>query len=82
MRAVMVTTDDNPYDYFDQFEQWKDFDENAGYNTLSYLARVANVSDDMPDSIYNKEVERAVDEICYFNLTGNYKKIVRDVEDE
>ena len=78
----MVTTEDNPYDYFDQFEEWKSFDENAGYNTLNYLARVANVSDEMPDSIYNNEIERAVDEICYFNLTGNYKKIVREVEDE
>lgn len=75
----MVTTADNPYDYWDQFEQWNGFDVSCGYNTLAYLARVANTSDDLPDELYNREIERAVDEICYYNLTGNYKKVVRDI---
>lgn len=79
MRLCMVTTDDNPYDYFDQFEQWNGFDVSAGYNTLAYLARVANTSDELPDELYNKEIERAVDEICFYNVTGNYKKVVREV---
>ena len=74
----MVTTADNPYDYFTQFDQWNAFDVGAGYNTLAYLARVASVSDELPDDLYNKEIERAVDEICYYNLTGNYKKVVSE----
>lgn len=79
MRVAMVTTADNPYDYWDQFDLWNSFDVSAGYNTLSYLARVAGVSDDLPDKLYNEAIERAVDEICFYNLTGNYKKVVRDI---
>lgn len=72
---TMVTTEDNPFDYFDDFDNWYAFDTQKGYNTLSYLMREAEVDDEMPESLRNQEIERAVDEICFFNLTGNYKKV-------
>lgn len=78
----MVTTEDNPFDYWDQFEKWYAFDTNQGYNTLSYVMREAVVSDDMPDSMVSREMERAVDEIVALNLTGNYKKISRTFSED
>ena len=40
MDAVMLTTIDNPYDPFSQFDDWLAFDEGKGYFTCEYLARM------------------------------------------
>lgn len=81
MAAVFLTTLDNPYDYFTQFDEWYAFDIEKGYNTCNYLARIALTSTDMSEKDYAKAVEDAVDEIVRLNITGNYKKIV-DTNDE
>lgn len=78
--VCFVTTIDNPYDYFTQFEQWYNFDTSKGYNTCSYVARISNASNAMSDADYEDEVERAVDEIVRINATGNYKKIIQDAK--
>jgi hypothetical protein len=76
-RDVMLTTEDNPYDPFDEFDDWLRFDRDNGYNSLEYVARVAKTSIDLPDEDNTAEMERAIDSICFLNLTGNYKKVVR-----
>jgi len=43
MQEAMLTTIDNPFNPFTQFDEWKDFDETQGYYTCPYLARIANV---------------------------------------
>jgi hypothetical protein len=78
MREVMLTTSDNPYDPFEQFDEWFAFDTQKGYNTCAYLARIAKTSNELPDNMNDEETERAIDEICFFNVTGNYKKVVRE----
>ena len=83
MAVTFVTTLDNPYDYFTQFDEWYAFDIAKGYNTCNYLARIALTSTEMSDKDYEKAVEDAVDEIVRLNITGNYKKIVdKNSEDE
>ena len=80
MREVALTTTDNPYDPFDQYDLWKMFDEGSGYFSESYLMRIANVFPEMTDQEYEDEIERAIDEIISFNLTNSeadYKKVVR-----
>ena len=71
-----ITTKDNPYNPITDFDRWYSFDTEKGYNTCSYLARIARTAD-LSDEDYEREVNRAIDEICYFNLTGNYIKIVQ-----
>lgn len=82
MAEVFLTTLDNPYDYFTQFDEWYAFDISKGYNTCNYLARIALTSTDMSDSDYEKAVEDAVDDIIRLNITGNYKKIVNGNKEE
>lgn len=74
-RAVFVTTIDNPYDYFEDFDSWYEYDTRMGYNTCSLVDRIAQTSLEMSDHDYVQEVERAVDKICKWNLLGLYKKI-------
>lgn len=81
MRVAMLTTTDNPYDPFDQYDLWYAMDSQLGYNSPSYLARIAIVSDDLSDSIYHREIEMAIDEIVEENITGTYKKVVREVDE-
>ena len=49
MRECMITTFDNPYDPFTQFNHWFLFDTEKGYNTCAYLDRVAKVSEEFSD---------------------------------
>ena len=71
----MLTTIDNPFDPFEQFTSWFLFDVEKGYNTCSYLARIANVADDMTELETNAEIERAIDEIIKYDVTNLYKKV-------
>ncbi len=81
MRDVMVTTTDNPYNPFTQFDQWYDFDMLQGYNTCSYLARIAKTSPDLSPMDQAIAIEEAVDEIVEMNILGIYKKVVLDDRD-
>lgn len=75
MKDVMLTTTDNPFDPFSEFDKWQNFDEGKGYFTCSYLARIANVSDELSEADEALEIERAIDEIVRFNLLGIYRKV-------
>lgn len=70
-----LTTEDNPYNPFTQFDDWYAFDEQMGYHSCSYLDRIISTSDELsiPDQLV--ALEEAIDEIVKFNLTGNYKKV-------
>ena len=72
-----LTTIDNPFDPFEQFDDWLRFDEDKGYNTCSYLARIAKLSEDMTPNEEDSEIERAIDEILSLNPIGLYKKVRR-----
>lgn len=75
MSNIWITTTDNPFDFFTQFDDWFQFDESKGYHTCSYIARIAKVSNELSDLDNENEIARAIDEILFFNVTGNYKKI-------
>lgn len=79
MRVAMLTTIDNPFDPFENFDAWFAFDEAKGYNSCSLLSRIAKTSDELSESLNNSEIERAIDEICDYNTLGIYKKVVKDV---
>lgn len=75
----MLTTFDNPFDPFEQFTDWFMFDVEKGYNTCSYLARIAKLTDDMSDKEVNDEIERAIDEIIQYDFMNIYKKVTKAV---
>ena len=74
--TVMLTTVDNPFNPFTQFDDWLHFDESKGYFTCAYLARIAKTSDDLSDSEQNLAILNAIDEIIHMNVLGIYKKVV------
>lgn len=73
----MLTTFDNPYDPFTQFQKWYMFDCLHGYNSSAYLARIARTSDELTDEENEQEIERAIDEIIKYDFMNVYKKIYK-----
>ncbi len=69
MARTLITTTDNKFDPFTQFERWRAYDEmECGYYSLSYLARIAITSPDMSPGEMDKAIEDACDEICEMDL--------------
>ena len=77
-KRFMLTTIDNPFDPFTQFEQWFLFDVEKGYNSCSYLARIAKTSDQFTEDENDKEIERAIDEIIKYDFMNIYKKVIKE----
>lgn len=75
MFAYALTTFDNPYDPFKQFDEWLSFDEAKGYHSCSYLGRIAKTSEALSDEENNDEVERAIDEIIANDFMNIFKKV-------
>ena len=78
MKKVMITTFDNPFDPFNDFEHWYLFDMEKGYSTCSYLARIANTSDQLSEEENACELERAIDQIIKHDFMNIYKKVSDD----
>lgn len=80
MKSFALTTVDNPYDPITDFDNWQKFDEIVlGYNSLSYLGRIAKTSNAFSDEDYDLFVELAMDEIVKYNPTL-YKKVVKETD--
>lgn len=75
MSAVMLTTIDNPFNPFTQWDDWLRYDMDKKYYTCSYLARIAKTSDDLPNEENDRLIEYAIDEIVQLNINGLYKKV-------
>ena len=59
-----LTTTDNPYDPFTEFESWLAFDEQTGYFTNGLLARLCLDSPNLSDKDNELAIKEAMNEIC------------------
>jgi hypothetical protein len=76
--VFMLTTRDNPYNPFTNFDEWYVWDISHGYNTSAYLARIAKDSPELSAAQSQRAVNDAIDEIISYNLTGNYLKVSKE----
>lgn len=79
--ACAISTKDNPYNPIKQFDLWLKYDLEKGYNSCSYLSRIALTSDQMSSAEEAEEIERAIDEIIQFDPLNMYVKITEPDED-
>lgn len=87
MAMYAITTTDNPYDPFTQYDLWASYDEAVcGYYTNSYLARITGDTTELSGPDTDRVIEDAIDEIIAMNLpltcplTGTrvqYRKVER-----
>lgn len=76
-----ITTVDNPFDPFDQFNDWLMFDKEKGYHSCERVVRLAKFTDDMSEPEINEEFERAIDRLISLDCLDIFKKITRKAED-
>lgn len=70
-----ITTIDNPFNPFTEFDKWLEFDNDKSYGTLSLLGRISRTSDSLTDAENDAEIERAIDQIIEFDFRNIYKKV-------
>lgn len=78
-RKCFLTTIDNPYDPYTQFDDWFRYDMDKGYSSMCYLARVAIQSDLLTPSENDHEMEVAIDNIVAVDPFKMYKKVVKEI---
>lgn len=80
MAQCMLTTVDNPFDPFTQFEAWLSFDVGHGYQTLPLLGRVVRTSDEMSEADRQVANEQGIDEIIEALGSEIYRKVTKPID--
>lgn len=75
MDEHMLTTVDNPYDPFTQYDEWYMWDLRAGYHSTEVLGRIVVTSDELSEPDQSLAIELAIDEICRENVNGMFTKV-------
>lgn len=78
MSVCALSTTDNPFNPFTQFDSWLTFDLDHGYNSCAYLDRIARTSSALSDQENEDEIERAVDEIVAKDFMNVYVKVFEE----
>ena len=81
-KQCMLTTIDNPFNPFEDFDSWFLFDMEKGYNSCGRLMRVANIPDDLTESEEDGGIESAVDTIIRYDFMNSYTKGTNDNADK
>lgn len=74
---AMLTTIDNPYNPFTQYDEWYNYDRYLGHHTPEYLARVATVSDGLSPLDQQLAIDDAIAEIVALNFNGLYARVTK-----
>lgn len=78
MRRAMITTVDNPYNPFTQFDLWLMFDIDHKYSTPEKLARFSIDSNSLSESENEMLNEMAIDRMIEIDPLKMYKKVVQE----
>lgn len=69
----MLTTIDNPYDPYTEYDQWLDWDHEHGYFTQEYMGRLANVAMDTDGD----DLDAITDRVIQFILKNDSENIYK-----
>lgn len=81
MEKYRLTTTDNPYDPFLNWDEWYFYDLSKGYNTCERLARLTKPVFQLPDEAIESEIEEAIEQLIFEGAISrqgefvNYKKV-------
>lgn len=74
---VRITTEDNPFDPFTEWNEWYFYDLSKGYSTCERLDRLAKTSSELSDEINDEELNDAIDQLIELGAIGNDGSIVK-----
>ncbi len=76
--VYMLTTVDNPYNPFTDWDEWYAFDASNGYHTPGLIARLTIDSDELSEADQTLSVQTAIGEIARENVLGIYRLVTED----
>ena len=82
-KMVRITTTDNPFNPFTEWDEWYFYDLSKGYSTCERLDRLSNTSSELSDELNNEELEKAIDQLIEVGAVGkdgsivDYKKVYK-----
>ena len=74
---TMLTTVDNPYDPFDEFDKWLTFDIGKGYNTCGLLARQTSFVSQSSDLNEEFAIQTAMEQLVKDNVLGVHRLVTK-----
>lgn len=78
----MLTTVDNPFNPFDNFDDWYMFDQDNHHFSCEKLAEIVGETDDCTELDEIRITESAIDYIVSNDLTEGYTKVQKLCEIE
>lgn len=86
LTVFALSTEDNPFDPFEQFRDWWNYDQEKGYQTCERFAKMLQVSPLMSEKEVESEKERAIDWFIenqdIIETQAKYKKVISVIESE
>lgn len=76
--SCFLSTIDNPFNPFEMFSDWFQFDCEHGYNSCGRVARMIDIRNDMTDSEIARLQEEAIDLLVKNDPIGLYIKVVKE----
>lgn len=80
MLVHKITTIDNPFDPFEEFEDWNALDVQLGHNTCSLLARFDYNSSELSERDQLLSTEQAIDDIISVDALNIYRKVSKKIK--
>lgn len=78
IKAAMLSTIDNPFNPFKDFNNWFLFDIEKGYNTCGLLARFVSNAESLSTIEEINDTEQAIDTIIINDPSNLYIKITEE----
>lgn len=78
MRLVWITTLDNEFNPFEEFDKWKQRDEELGYDTCSTLDRIHGSTIELSNELNEILLEKTIDNLLREFSFVDYIKVHDD----
>ena len=80
VKCSFITTIDNPYDPYKEFDKWNYYDTQKGYHSNALLARVLQSSENFGFKQQVEDIDYAINKIIKTDVTGLFIKVVHEIE--
>lgn len=78
----MLTTVDNPFNPFDRFEDWYNYDLYLDHGCCELIGRIGASSIDASPASQHREYEATINHIIEHDPLHIYKKVTRELPDD
>ena len=76
-QMCMLSTVDNPYNPFDEFDKWLVYDISKGHNCCGIVDRITTTSRDFSDAMQTSDISEAIERFVSADPFDLYIKVTK-----